>query len=154
VEASRAFDVNRYLSVSPVAAFDYEHVWQKGYNEKDGLTAVKFRKTDLAYSAVRVGVNVDANLPGRFDLSARAYYSRQLDRDYAKSKQRFVNATTPTNGMNIWGVKRGKDNLNLGASGVYYLNDRKSAALYVNYDLDIKKRETTHTGNFGVMLNW
>ncbi|MCD7896662.1 MAG: autotransporter domain-containing protein, partial [Planctomycetaceae bacterium] len=153
VELSRSFEINRILNISPVAAFDYEHVWQKSYRESGSVAALHYSKADMAYMALRAGVNVGLALSDRVNLNGRLHYSRRIGEDVPQSEQRFVAATT-ARAAKIWGVKSGRDALNIGLSATFALDRRGRTSLHINYDGDFSRRGTSHTGNFGITHTW
>ncbi len=154
LELIRPFQTTDRLVLSPLVAMDYEQAWMKGYTEHGGITALRYEKADYLKLEARVGANIDARITDRLTLNGRVHYARQLNSDKPKSRQHFAGTSTNTPGMNIWGVRRGKDTLNIGVGLEYAINQEKTRAVYLNYDADVSRRETTHTGNVGFVWSW
>jgi len=155
-EMLRPMDYNERVTISPLAALDYEHVWQKGYAESGGLTALRYDDADLERLTFRFGVNTKVFMNKRFDMLARLQYATLLNRiGYPHSGSHFVNATVdgvPT--ADICGSRVGHDRLIIGVGGEYYLNSKRSSSVHFGYDADIWKRMTMHTGNINFTHRW
>ncbi len=154
LELTRSFQTTNRLVLSPLVAMDYEQAWMKGYSEQGGITALRYEKADYMKLEARIGVNVEARLTDRLNLTGRVHYARQLNNNKPKSKQYFAGSSTRTPGMDIWGVRRGKNALNVGIGLEYYINKEKTRAIYMNYDADLSRREETYTGNVGFVWSW
>jgi len=155
-ELIRPMDYNDYITFAPLLALDYERVWQKGYTEAGGLTALRYDSTTLERTMMRFGMNTKVLLHNRLDLLAKIQYATQLNRtEYPRSGAHFVNATVanvPT--ADIRGSRVGRDHLNVGIGGTYYLDGARATSFTFGYDADMWRRMASHTGNIGYTHRW
>ncbi len=155
-ELQRPMDFNDSVVFTPLLALDYEHVWQKGYAESGGRTALRYDDSQLERLMFRIGVNTKIFVSNKFDLFGRLQYATQLNKTgYPRSNNHFVNATAPgTPTMDVWGSNVGRDYVNLGIGGEYYLNRMRATSIYFGYDADLWKGMSTHSGYLGFTHRW
>lgn len=159
LEVTRPFVLNRHVALRPVAAFDYEQVWMRGFRENGpGETALSYEKSNYKQYMLRFGLHGQVGVTDRVDFLARAQYVRQLNDDgYSTTGVRFAKAGSNAAGQRwaqIRGTDTGRNSVNLGAGLDVKLNREKTRSLYMNFDADLYRNKTTMAGEVGVMLSW
>jgi len=156
LELIRPIEYSDYTTFMPLLALDYEYIWQKGYTESGGLTALRFDNTRLERLMMRFGVNTKVFVNKRFDAHARIQYATQLNcTGHPRSGTHFVNATVadvPT--ADIWGSRVGGDHWNIGIGGERFLDGKRMTSIHFGYDADLWRHMSTHTGNVGCTHRW
>ncbi|MCL2710305.1 MAG: autotransporter domain-containing protein, partial [Planctomycetaceae bacterium] len=155
VELSRTIAIRDNLRLTPLAAFDYERVWMRGFRESGGLTSLVYDRATLDRMMIRIGGGSELAVSDRLALNARLQYAMQLnDREYPAVGARFVNGPTGQYKADIWGSQIGRDYLNLGVGTNWQLGNRGDRLLYVNYDTKLYNRATFHAGEAGFVRKW
>jgi len=140
----------------PVAAFDFEQAWMRGYQESSGETSLIYDSATLERMMLRFGVSSEYHLRNRLAMNLRLQYATQVNgREYPSLGVRFANGVqTNQRTADIWGSRIGRDRLNLGVGANWKLNDRGDTLLTINYDADFYHLATFHTGEVGFLKKW
>jgi len=155
VELLRSFKWRKGVRVLPVAAFDYERVWMRGYRESGGTTALVYDNATLDRLMIRVGLGSEWNLGNRLALNTRLQYAAQLNnREYSAIGARFAQGPAEQHTADIWGSQIGRDYLNFGIGTNWKLDTRRHRLLYVNYDAKWFDRANSHVGETGFVTRW
>jgi outer membrane autotransporter protein len=141
--------------ITPIAAFDFEHVWMSGYRESAGETALVYDNAALARAMLRFGLGSEYILADLLRLNLRIQYAAQLnDREYPAVGVRFANGPANQRTADIWGSLIGQDYLNVGVGTSCKLDARGTRLLYVNYDAKWFNRANSHIGEAGIVQRW
>jgi uncharacterized protein with beta-barrel porin domain len=143
------------IKVLPVAAFDFEQAWMKGFRESGGDSALVYDDATVARAMIRVGLGSEYVWRERFSLNARLQYAAQLNhREYPAVGVRFANGSADQYTADIWGSQIGRDYVNFGLGTSWKLGNRGNKLLYVNYDAKWFDRANLHMGEAGFVKRW
>ncbi len=156
VELIRRFVVRENFRLLPTVAFDLNQVWQDGYRESGGLTALEYDDTTLERMMIRFGLGTEYAVRNNIDLTARIHYATQLNsNEYPRGGTRFANASIANQRYaDIWGARIGRDFLNLGIGADWQPAKFQATTLFINYDTDLYKRAMIHAGQVGLVTQW
>lgn len=155
VELIRTMTLQNGLRLLPVAAFDFEQAWIRGYRESEGLTSLVYDSASLERLMLRFGIGGEYELRNRITLNGRLQYATQLNsKEYPAVGARFNTKSVDQRTADIWGSRLGRDYLNLGIGTNWKLNNRGDKWLYVNYDAKWFNQATIHAGEAGFVKKW
>ncbi|MDR1290154.1 MAG: autotransporter outer membrane beta-barrel domain-containing protein, partial [Planctomycetaceae bacterium] len=124
-------------SVSPLFAIDFQKAWSDGF-KTNAYIPLTVNKGDIDQTVLRVGVNSNYK-----NLRTRLQYGYQIAGDHYG-----ISRTSITSGNRILtGVNLGRHTFNAGLGGDFKIGNRTK--LFADYDLDLGKHSTNHTGQFG-----
>jgi hypothetical protein len=144
VEVVRYIDLPFHFGVlTPHIALDFQSAGINKFIVGDPLPAV-VEPGRVSQAAMRVGLL--NNFLGR--LQTRVQYTRQIaGKDYVSSSTTLADAAT-----HIRGTQWGKDWLNAGFGGAFV--SRQNLRLFADYDFDLGRRTTSHTGSVTTVFMW
>jgi outer membrane autotransporter protein len=127
------------ISVSPLVAIDFQKAWSDGFNINT-IVPLTIKKGEMDQTILRLGAN------SNYKNWRTRLHSCQLAGDL-----HGVSRTSITGGGNnnriLSGVNLGRHTFNAGFGGDFQINNRTK--LFADYDLDLGKHATAHTGQFG-----
>jgi uncharacterized protein with beta-barrel porin domain len=132
--------------MTPLLALDFQKASMDRFTVTDPtLHNINIVPGKLTSAAMRFG------LVGKFDcLRTRVQYIRQLsDNDHVSSRTEFAGSGVSGS---IRSMQWGKDWWNFGAGAVLYQTGGLSVS--ADYDLDLGKRTTSHTGSLRTAVKW
>jgi outer membrane autotransporter protein len=128
------------IILSPLVAIDFQKAWSDGFNVNVTDLPLAVGKSDIDQTVLRIGVNSSYR-----NLRTRLQYGYQVGGDLYG-----VSPTSIAGGNNnrvLTGVNLGRNTLNLGFGGNFKIGKRTK--LFADYDFDLGKHSTAHTGQFG-----
>ncbi|MDR1290438.1 MAG: autotransporter domain-containing protein, partial [Planctomycetaceae bacterium] len=145
LELFKPINLRNDLSVSPLVAIDFQKAWSDGFNVN--VTNIYFdnmpltvKKGDIDQTILRVGVNSNYK-----NWRTRLQYGYQVAGDhYGISRTSIIGGD---GNRILTGVNLGRHTFNAGLGGDFQIDNRTK--LFADYDLDLGKHATSHTGQFG-----
>jgi outer membrane autotransporter protein len=139
LELFQPINLRNDLSISPLFAIDFQKAWSDGF-KTNAYIPLTVNKGDIDQTILRIGVNSNYK-----NLRTRLQYGYQIAGDFYGISRTSI---TGNNGNRILsGVNLGRHSLNAGLGGDFRIGNRTN--LFADYDLDLGKLSTNHTGQFG-----
>jgi hypothetical protein len=180
IEFARPFTVNPNFVIRPAAGFEYQCIQQNAYSDQKAMGApdsysnnacnmaekhlaqgatsgtfgMDYKKMTFARTLVRCGVNTESYF-SRGGLRLRGYYVQRLfgDRNPV-SEQSF---SSGGNVFDVRGGELGSSYCQLGAGLNFWLNQDRTATLFMNSDWDFSMKNRGYSllsVNLGVQQNF
>jgi autotransporter-associated beta strand protein len=140
LEFLRPFILHNDFSVSSLFAVDFQKAWSDGFNVNVIGLPLSVGKSDLDQTVLRFGLNSNYK-----NLRTRLQYGYQVAGDL-----QGISRTSVTGGNNnrvLTGVYLGRHTLNVGLGVDFKIGNRTK--LFADYDFDLGKNSTAHSGQFG-----
>ncbi|MDR2707088.1 MAG: autotransporter domain-containing protein, partial [Planctomycetaceae bacterium] len=145
LEFLKQLNLHNGISVSPLAAIDFQKSWADGFNVHVAGLPLSIGKSDLEQTVLRIGVNSSYK-----NLRTRLQYGYQVAGDlYGSSRASIVGGN---NSRVLTGVNLGRNTLNIGFGGDFKINKRTK--LFADYDFDLGEHSNAHSGQFGLAINF
>ncbi|MDR0327390.1 MAG: autotransporter domain-containing protein [Planctomycetaceae bacterium] len=157
VEVSKPYQCHPHVCLTPLTAWDFEHVWMSGYREHGSVTALRYDGATLVRSMFRIGLRGEYTMSEQLSLNSRLQYAAQLNnREHPAIGARFVSGPSDQYTADIWGSRIGRDYVNVGIGGNWRLtgDGLSEKFLYFNYDAKWFTRADIHVGEIGYMKKW
>jgi len=155
VEVSRAIYCRKSFVLRPLAAFDYQQAWQKGFNETGrGPFALSYGKMSYDTKIARCGFATQIGASdgsSKMTIRQRVYYARQITGDSYPSGNAFYQIGGAPTVMNLRGFDVSRDYMIVGAGGQFYIDPTRTCMLYGDYDAIVTKNMTTHAVSLGLI---
>ncbi|MDR2704892.1 MAG: autotransporter outer membrane beta-barrel domain-containing protein, partial [Planctomycetaceae bacterium] len=144
-ELLKPLNLRNGISVSPLAAIDFQKSWADGFNVNVARLPLAVGKSDLEQTVLRVGINSSYK-----NLRTRLQYGYQVAGDlYGTSRTSIVGGN---NSRVLTGVNLGRNTLNVGLGCDFKIGKRTK--LFADYDFDLGERANSHSGQFGLAINF
>ena len=155
VELTRPIQLRRDIRLLPVAAFDFEKAWMRGFRESAGLASLTYGNASLERTMLRFGLNAEFELRNGLSLRSSLQYARRVNgQSYPSIGARFANGGPGQPTADIWGSRIGRNALNLGLSGGWKFGRDGDRRIYLNYEAKLFNRATIQSGEIGFVKVW
>ncbi|MCL2744459.1 MAG: autotransporter outer membrane beta-barrel domain-containing protein, partial [Planctomycetaceae bacterium] len=154
-ELVRRVKLTREFTVLPTAAIDIQSA-KSGAFAETGTSQFRqvYGKSDLSQTVMRFGINSQWRMNDRARIDTRLQYGRQIGGSDTPSIQSVFAESSVNTPMTFNGVKLGRDILNVGVGGRYFLTKSNRGIIFGNYDLDRGNRSLTHSAEMGFQYWW
>jgi len=136
------------FQLTPLIAFDYQSADMDNYIVVNPNTHFVVESDDISQTSLRIGMLGNA---GRF--RARLQYIRQLaGDDYVLSRTTAWGVDNTVGIATSRSLEWGKDWINVGAGGEIFTMGYWR--IFADYNFDVGKHTTSHTGSLSTVLTW
>ncbi|MDR1485347.1 MAG: autotransporter outer membrane beta-barrel domain-containing protein, partial [Planctomycetaceae bacterium] len=145
LELFKPINLRNEISVSPLVAIDFQKSWSDRFNINVSGFPLSVGKSSIDQTVLRFGVNSNYK-----NLRTRLQYGYQAAGDlYGGSRTTIVGGN---NSRVLTGVNLGRHVFNFGIGGDIKIANQ--VKLFTDYDLNIGKKTTSHTGQIGLVKNF
>ncbi len=153
VEFFRPLKLRNGLTLFPLFAVDFQKAWIDGFTETAPNSLLNVAKSDLDQTVLRIGLNSKYITGDRFNLRTRLQYGVQVGGD-TQGRALTSLMVNPGESRMLTGVNLGRNTLNVGFGGDWYVSQKKRTRLFADYDFDLGENAMAHTGQLGFVTNW
>ena len=155
VEVSRAIYCRQFLVLRPLAAFDYQHAEQDGFEETGrGPFALSYGRFSYDTKIARCGIATQIGASdgsSKMTIRQRVYYARQIGGEAYPDGTAFYRVGGSSTVMDLRGFDVSRDYMILGMGGQFYLDPTRTCQLYGDYDAIVSTKMTTHSVSLGLI---
>ena len=148
-ELIRRLVLSKEFTLLPTLAIDFQGVQTDAFAETGSAFRQVYEKSELNRTVLRFGLNTQWRMTDRVRLDTRLQYGRQVGGTDTPSIRGVFAESSVATPMTFHGVNLGRDQLNVGVGGRYFLTNAKRSLVYGNYDLDRGNRSLAHTAELG-----
>ncbi|GHT26443.1 hypothetical protein FACS18942_03910 [Planctomycetales bacterium] len=154
LELVRPLQLRKSFTLFPTWALDYQTANTDAFAESGTIMPQVFESSELEQTVMRFGINSQWQWSDNARFDSRLQYGRQIGgADITSIRTAFPSVST-VEPLTLGGTRLGRDRLNVGVGGRYYLTDSKRSILVGNYDFDRGNRSKSHTAELGFQQIW
>ena len=149
-ELIRRMKLSPEYTLLPTLAMDFQTAKTNAFAERGSAEYNQaYKKSTLSQTVMRFGLNSQWQRNDRSRIDTRLQYGRQIGGSDTPSIQSVFVGSSVDTPIRFNGVALGRDILNVGAGGRYFLTSAKNSMIFGNYDFDRGNRSLSHTAEFG-----